>query len=436
MSRLGTRVLLAIPTTSAARRSTSWISAMHGLQMPLGSSLGLVWIEDEAIADARNQLCQRAIDDNCQYIFFLSDDVLAPSNALLMLLNKIDRKYKGELCSMVTGVYWTKTYPPEPYLFNNMLEGTYKDWQAGEFFQVDLAGCDCLLISTDMLRSMPQPWFSTDWLWNKDQHRPSSIATEDFYFYTKARKYGHRLWADTSIQCLHEDRFTGTQFGLLDGMPQAGNPLPELEQYNGKLIADLGAGCTTTPWLYGRDTKIVRFDVQSSVRPDVRCDLRSIPDQYFNQFDVIYASHVLEHFARNEPQEIVRHWCQLLKVGGKLEIHVPNLSAAFRVLSNEQSEGEARKYAWQQIYGAVGNNDQPWEHKNGFTRRKLESLLLTVPELTNVEVAEQTFHNKDDDTNLKATAVLARPIQYESLEELDGMIALPAGTNESMEVEV
>ena len=138
MSRLGTRVLLAIPTTSAARRSTSWISAMHGLQMPLGSSLGLVWIEDEAIADARNQLCQRAIDDNCQYIFFLSDDVLAPSNALLMLLNKIDRKYKGELCSMVTGVYWTKTYPPEPYLFNNMLEGTYKDWQAGEFFQVTL----------------------------------------------------------------------------------------------------------------------------------------------------------------------------------------------------------------------------------------------------------------------------------------------------------
>jgi len=397
--------------------------------MPLGSSLGIQWIEDEDIGPARNQLCQKALDENCDYIFFLSDDVLPPPNVLLSLLNRIDRKYPspdedkkrgggGELCRMVTGVYWTKTYPPEPYLFNGVLEGTYKDWQVGEFFPIDMAGCDCLLINTEILREIPQPWFSTDWLWRKDQWKPSSIATEDFYFYSKARKYGYRLWCDSSVQCYHEDRFTGVKFGLEEGMQQAGNLLPELDQYSGKLIADLGSGSVPTPWLYGKDTKIVRFDTQSSVRPDVRCDLRAIPEIYYGQFDVVYASHVLEHFARSEAQEVIRHWCQLLKVGGKLEIHVPNLGQAFRVLLDDNASGELRKYAWQQIYGAEYEVDVPWEHKNGFIKQKLFNLFSTVPELTDIEVAEATFHNTNDDTNLKATAVLARAIEYEVVESI------------------
>jgi len=59
--------------------------------------------------------------------------------------------------SMITGVYWTKTYPPEPYLFNGLLKGTYRDWVAGEFFDIDIAGCDCLLIETAMLKAIPFP---------------------------------------------------------------------------------------------------------------------------------------------------------------------------------------------------------------------------------------------------------------------------------------
>lgn len=418
---LGTRVLMAIPTTKMARRSTSWITAMHSIQMPLGSSMGIAWTEDEDVDDARNQLCKKAVDEGCNYIFFLSDDVVPPPNVLLTLLDKIDRTYTigGEYvkADMVTGVYWTKTYPPEPYLFNGLLDGTYKDWIAGEFFPVDMAGCDCLLINVEMLREIPYPWFSRQWTWTKEQHKPSAIATEDFYFYAKARKNGFRLFCDTSIQCLHEDRNTGVQFGLLDSMRQAGFPQELTTEYDGQLIADIGSGSGLTPWLYGKETRIIRFDMSGSVRPDVRCDVRSIPPNHFGIYDRVYASHVLEHFGRDEAQELIRHWCQLLKEGGTLEIHVPNLSQAFKVLGNPQDySGEARKYAWQQIYGDPNVGGQPF-HKNGFTREKLENLFKTVPELSDIKVVEQTYNHDNDDTNLKATATLHRTISYESLDD-------------------
>jgi len=405
---LGTRVILGIPTTRYARRSISWIEALANLQMPLGSSLARIWTEDETIANARNRICRAALEQGCDYVFFLSDDVLPPPNALLQMLERIGREYpvgdgKTARASMITGVYWTKTYPPEPYLWNGLLKGSYQDWTVGEFFPVDMAGCDCLLIEADVLRQLPEPWFSTDWAWEPGQ-QPSSIATEDFYFYLKARQHGFRLFADTAIQCLHEDRSTGILFGLTSEMPQAGG-VAEYQEGD-QLIADLGAGFDT-PY-FGPKAVVVRFDTNPDTKPDVRCDLRAIPDQYLETFDVVHARHVLEHFSRREAPQVVRHWAQLLKVGGELVIRVPNLEWAFKVLTDEGAASQDIHYAWAQLYG--GQTDDHDYHRNGFTARKLRSLLRTVPELEDV-----TVETENGGVNLKATARLARKIEPEAL---------------------
>src|SRR5712664_2003302 len=129
---------LAAKAGERPRRSEEWTDAMSGLQMPLGSSLGRVWTRDETIADARNALCKAAIESGVEYLFMLGDDVLPPPNALLTMLEKIGRSYpvgrptaaesadgngvawvndgrSNARAGMITGVYWTKTYPPEPY---------------------------------------------------------------------------------------------------------------------------------------------------------------------------------------------------------------------------------------------------------------------------------------------------------------------------------
>jgi len=42
-------------------------------------------------------------------------------------------------------------------------------------------------------------------------------------------------------------------------------------------------------------------------------------------FDMVYSSHVLEHFNRNETQDILNEWVRVLKPGGTLRLSVPSL---------------------------------------------------------------------------------------------------------------
>lgn len=43
--------------------------------------------------------------------------------------------------------------------------------------------------------------------------------------------------------------------------------------------------------------------------------------------DVLYASHVLEHFGRNEQQKVLTEWVRVLKPGGIMRLSVPDFSA-------------------------------------------------------------------------------------------------------------
>lgn len=381
MSKLGSRVFVGIPTLSKNPRTNSWITAMAGLQFGLGSSATRMFIEDKPIAEARNEICRMALESGAEYIFMLGDDVLPPSNVILELLDKIDSYYPSGKdnalirADMITGIYWTKTYPPEPYIFNSITGGSYQDWKVGEFFPVNLAGCDCLLFSTRILKEMPFPWFSTEW--TSELGQPINPGTtEDFYFYTKARNYGFHLFADTSIQCLHEDRNTGTGFGLQPQMKQVSG-MPINVEDNEMLFADIGAGHWGPE--VGKNTKIVRFDARSDVRPDVRCDVRNIPSFWFNKFDYAFASHVLEHFPRIEVRDLVKHWSDLLKVGGTLEIRVPNMEVAFRTIIEavDNPDKHASHYMWQMIYGDQRNYDTAF-HRVGFVRQTLAQLLISL----------------------------------------------------------
>lgn len=48
-------------------------------------------------------------------------------------------------------------------------------------------------------------------------------------------------------------------------------------------------------------------------------DLKFEPDT----FDMIYASHLLEHFPRNSTQSVLNHWVSFLKPGGIIRLSVP-----------------------------------------------------------------------------------------------------------------
>lgn len=76
--------------------------------------------------------------------------------------------------------------------------------------------------------------------------------------------------------------------------------------------------------------KIKRFiNIDSRDLPwvDIVADASNLPMFEKGTVDLIYCSHILEHFGRHEYLDVLRHWISLLKRGGALRISVPNFEA-------------------------------------------------------------------------------------------------------------
>ena len=385
-------VLVGVPTLEGRPISWGWTENQYQLRFPLGSSHTRLRVQDAYVDDARNAICAQALAIGADYVFFVSDDVHVPSNAFIQLWSHRD--------PLVTGVYWDKSYPSFPYLWRGLLKGPFLDWKVGEYVPVDVAGCDCLLIHTDVLRAIEPPWFSREWVFEPGQ-QISDIATEDFYFFTKARAAGFQLMADTIVQCGHEERSTGAIYSLQPGMPQTliDGPREGVDE-PALVVADLGAGFASPP--FPGAAKVVRFDARGDTKPDVICDLRSIPHNHHGLYDLVHSRHVLEHFAAADAPGLVKHWGKLAKVGGRLVICVPDIQcAAEDIVRGEVTGALTDSYSWDQLYGA-----QRYAldfHKNGFTKRALERLLVMLPNFGDV-----TVERRLDERNLVGTATRLR----------------------------
>lgn len=389
MYKVNPLVVVGTPTLQQQPMSWEWFDYYLGLSFPLGAAVTRVRIAGKYVDEARNNIVSQALNMNADYVFFISDDVLAPTRAFEMLWRH--RKH------MVTGVYWTKSHPKSPYLWNGIMHGPHEEWTYGDFFQVDWAGCDCLLVHTDVFRKMEAPWFSRDWSYEEKQ-MPANLATEDLYFYTKARAAGFKLWCDTAVQCDHQDRFTGIRYGLSEDMPQFLRREKWKLYDKGTLVADIGAG-HDTPY-FGKETKVVRIDGNPKVKPDILCDIRAIPQEE-GTFDVVHARHVLEHFNYIEAPQVLKEWARILKVGGELIINVPNLAhAAKDIIRADENEEFVSQYAYWQIYGNHRSYEFEEFHKIGFTKHGLKRVLMLIEVLGDIEVTET-----EDGINLTARAI-------------------------------
>lgn len=409
--------LIAIGLPTWGKVSVAWAQAYRHLGGPLGANtVELAPVVGQPIAKARNELMKAAIDNNADFLFMLGDDVKAPADTIIRMLQ---RMWADPELTLLTGMYWTKHWPSQPYIWRGVQRGPYMDWKYGEFFELDYAGCDCLLIRlTPEIKALGPEWFSTDWKWNRDDG-PALIATEDFFFYTKTRRAGIKLWCDSMIQCIHEDRTSGIDFALTTDMPQYINglspmPLPEAGTDAAPLVkvADIGCGGDTPFFGTAEEVKIVRFDLNEKMRPDYRCDIRQLPvaDQ---SFDVVHSKHVLEHFGRDELMPVMKEWTRILRVGGEFRMSVPNLMYAINHITlMEHGLTAIDPYPWWQLYGR--QDDERDIHKNGFTPRRVQLLLEGMGIFEDIEV-QSTDADGGDDSNIYAKARKARHLETHAL---------------------
>lgn len=160
------------------------------------------------------------------------------------------------------------------------------------------------------------------------------------------------------------------------------------------------------------------LDVDAETKPNILHDIRKpLPEEYHGQFDVVWMSHVLEHFGRYECMRVLKNIRDALKNLGEFWVFVPSLEwCAKQILSDHPSPGVLPS-----LYGA---QDNEWQfHKNGFTLRGLRTVLTEAG-----FIPRHVFHTEMTinmvDTNGKRYAVkamqnCAMAIRYD-VEEQDG----------------
>jgi SAM-dependent methyltransferase len=343
--------LLFIGIPTRGMHSHFFSQALTGTIWPSNFSLTQAYIPYLEVGKARNILAEKAIELGAKYLAFMDEDVIGPANGMKALIAHMSNHPEWTFCS---GLYATKSYPPEPLFYEDWGHGPSYDFKEGELKPVLFTGMGfCLIRVSDLLLLTPDTYEDYDHLTGtthpiREFFKTASEGydmgsgnvhklghTEDAWFFKQLAEKGLKSYVDTGILCKHYDDKTYTFFDVpLKGKPDAWNNTPR--------TLNIGAGGTYDP-----------YEVSVDMRPDphitYQCDVRKLPDDWTEQFDKVHAEHVLEHFDFGQTEWMVTEWTRVVKPGGTLSLVVPDLEAYAESILGRTSVTD--RHAPDAIYG-------------------------------------------------------------------------------------
>jgi predicted SAM-dependent methyltransferase len=78
----------------------------------------------------------------------------------------------------------------------------------------------------------------------------------------------------------------------------------------------------------------IHIDLLDAPHVDLRCHIEQLPLPD-GAADMIYASHVLEHFGRWQVDTVLKEWHRVLRTGGIIRLAVPDFSAVVEMYESE-----------------------------------------------------------------------------------------------------
>lgn len=132
------RILVATPSTGIIRME--WALNRYGQSMPTNwSKIDIIqWISAYAptgymLADAENLIAKAVVEGNFEWFLSWEEDNIPPLDAFVRLNEYMT---KGTV-PIVSGLYFTKSHPPEPILYRGKGTGSYRDFKMGDLVWVD-----------------------------------------------------------------------------------------------------------------------------------------------------------------------------------------------------------------------------------------------------------------------------------------------------------
>lgn len=410
-------VLICIPTLGLV--SVQFLQSQITMATPIHTTIGYAFVVGQEVGKARNAFVEQALAQKYKYILFRDDDVLTPREAL-------QRLYALH-APITAGVYFSKTYPPEPLIFKHGYIAGVQEWKMGDILRdVDTCGMGCTLIDTEVFRKLKEsnpdlPFFKTEDVTLSLRGNAPGVMTEDIYFLTRCRDelrvtyeasgdtMRPHIWTlkeapegaemcrpviDTGLQCAHLDSKTWTQFfyheglrvpvwtdptGNLHAIPPVGSVSygsngngkhPETEKWaTGELKLNLGCGDVHVDgW--------TNVDLNPDVKPDIVADcsdLSWVEKKLGRKADAIRSAHSLEHFPHVQVLGILRSWSLALREGGELELGVPD----FWWCVDDLKKNEEETLRWQKVFGRQSYAGD--EHRTGFSETRLRMMFRAIP---------------------------------------------------------
>lgn len=139
---------------------------------------------------------------------------------------------------------------------------------------------------------------------------------------------------------------------------------------NGRAYIHIGSGQL-------QDRRFINVDVQPYSSVHYLSDGRHIA-RPSSSADLIYASHVLEHFSHRDIDVVLYEWHRLLKPGGEIFISVPDFSVLTHMYNDTKDVGSIHRFL-------MGSQTNPFDfHYSIFDRISLTKILANKG-FTNIE---------------------------------------------------
>ena len=198
----GNLIMVGVPSKNGLY-STNFLGSLLKLGSTLNVSIAWDFEVGKPVDEARNLIVERAKAAGAKYLFFIDDDTIVPHFAIPRFLNMNVK--------VASGVYYTRSQPPQPVILKKDIPGGFKDWEYGKVIEVDYIGLGCAFIDMSVFDKMTKPYFKFQKGGITKEMLP--VIGEDVWFCKKvAEEAGEKIWVDTYIQAAHEDFATKTLY--------------------------------------------------------------------------------------------------------------------------------------------------------------------------------------------------------------------------------
>lgn len=185
------KVLIAMPTMGSVK--TECVESLFNLDTS-GIDTLLATENRSLVYVARVNLLVTAMDNKCEYIFWVDSDMVFPPETLKVLMADVD---KG--IDMVTAVNFQRAFPTKPLLVRDVSDKGVDymiDYPRDRLFEIGGCGLGCCVTRTSSILEI------ADTL-QYNPFSPTPKLGEDYAFCSRMKQFNKRIFCDSKISTGH-----------------------------------------------------------------------------------------------------------------------------------------------------------------------------------------------------------------------------------------